>query len=345
LLLNEYAETFTNDDDFRVYPITYNSLKESGTTYKNENDKQFGKGNYEGSKWLSLYLRAPEIYSNLLKNDKITTLSDFGKITLGITTCQNDYFYLDQTTISKFKLPNMYFNIIFRSPQESKRILLNESEFDYRVFLCNEKKIMDPNIKNYIAYGLKQKVHQVKCLQSRELWYNIGNPLKSNIILPYSYNDTFKVFYSKSSLLCDKRLVQFFPNEKDDSLSIALMMNSTLWALFTEVNGTTNLGEGALVFNTKDFRKFPFFHYKFSVERIEYFYNTLFKREIGSIFAELNIDKHKNIRSQKLNPLPDRKALDDIIFDALGLSQAEREEVYYAVCELVQNRINKAKSV
>ena len=33
------------------------------------------------------------------------------------------------------------------------------------------------------------------------------------------------------------------------------------------------------------------------------------------------------------------------IFDALGLTQAERTEVYYAVCELVQNRLNKAKSV
>ena len=56
-------------------------------------------------------------------------------------------------------------------------------------------------------------------------------------------------------------------------------------------------------------------------------------------------DKTKPIRTQKPNPLPDRKALDDIIFDALGLTQEEREEVYYAVCELVQNRLNKARSV
>jgi len=34
-----------------------------------------------------------------------------------------------------------------------------------------------------------------------------------------------------------------------------------------------------------------------------------------------------------------------IIFAVLGLTKAEREEVYYAVCELVQNRLNKAKSV
>jgi len=41
----------------------------------------------------------------------------------------------------------------------------------------------------------------------------------------------------------------------------------------------------------------------------------------------------------------DRKALDDIVFDILGLTQEERKEVYWAVCELVKNRLEKAKSV
>jgi hypothetical protein len=57
--------------------------------------------------------------------------------------------------------------------------------------------------------------------------------------------------------------------------------------------------------------------------------------------------------SQQPNPLPDRilrlrsgqEALDDVVFDALGLTEAERKEVYWAVCELVQNRLRKAKSV
>ena len=48
---------------------------------------------------------------------------------------------------------------------------------------------------------------------------------------------------------------------------------------------------------------------------------------------------------QKPNPLPDRKALDDIVFDILSLTEDERQEVYWAVCELVANRLNKARSV
>ena len=52
------------------------------------------------------------------------------------------------------------------------------------------------------------------------------------------------------------------------------------------------------------------------------------------------------IREQKPNALSDRKALDDIVFDILGLTEEERKEVYWtAVCELVKNRLEKARSV
>jgi len=50
-------------------------------------------------------------------------------------------------------------------------------------------------------------------------------------------------------------------------------------------------------------------------------------------------------REQKPNPLPDRKAPDDIVLDIFGLTEGERTEVYWAVCELVKNRLDKARSV
>jgi hypothetical protein len=58
-----------------------------------------------------------------------------------------------------------------------------------------------------------------------------------------------------------------------------------------------------------------------------------------------NINSKQPIREQKPNPLPDRKALDDIVFDILGLTEDERNEVYWAVCEMVKNRLEKARSV
>jgi len=68
-------------------------------------------------------------------------------------------------------------------------------------------------------------------------------------------------------------------------------------------------------------------------------------RKRKSIFKECGINPHRPIRDQEPNPLPDRKELDDIIFDILGLTKQERKEVYWAVCELVKNRLEKARSV
>jgi len=43
--------------------------------------------------------------------------------------------------------------------------------------------------------------------------------------------------------------------------------------------------------------------------------------------------------------LPDRRALDKIVFETLGLAEAEQLQVYRALVELVKNRLVKAGSV
>ncbi len=41
----------------------------------------------------------------------------------------------------------------------------------------------------------------------------------------------------------------------------------------------------------------------------------------------------------------DRRQLDDIVFDALGLTMGEREAVYEAVVDLVSKRLQKANTI
>lgn len=72
---------------------------------------------------------------------------------------------------------------------------------------------------------------------------------------------------------------------------------------------------------------------------------TNIKQNYYSLFQERGINPKQPIREQEPNPLPERKELDDIIFDILGLTEQERKEVYWAVCELVKNRLEKARSV
>lgn len=60
----------------------------------------------------------------------------------------------------------------------------------------------------------------------------------------------------------------------------------------------------------------------------------------------INPNSEIPIDQQEPKPLPDRAELDNIVFDALGLTEEECKEVYQeAVCQLVWNRISKARSV
>ena len=46
-----------------------------------------------------------------------------------------------------------------------------------------------------------------------------------------------------------------------------------------------------------------------------------------------------------LTPSPERRLIDDAVFDMLGLTQGERDGVYEGVTELVENRLRRARSV
>ena len=60
---------------------------------------------------------------------------------------------------------------------------------------------------------------------------------------------------------------------------------------------------------------------------------------------------YDEIKTRKILPIfdeihqSDRRALDTLIFDALNLTQGEREGVYEAVVKLVEARLSKARSL
>ncbi|AFH49638.1 Type II restriction enzyme methylase subunit [Ignavibacterium album JCM 16511] len=305
LLLVEYAETITKDDDFRVYPITYKELKEAGTVYEDEQAKKLGQGIYEGDKWGGKYLRAPDIFFTILEKgkDKLVRLGDIAKIKSGIITGDNNFYYrFKETDYDKKK-----FEVAFKSPKDVTTIMINGKDTKYVILKEN------------------RFLHK-----------------RARILTGDTKNDKFIFHLNSDNILFEHKFIGI-DNYKDE-VKLIYILNSTLIAFISEVFGNSNLGEGALYLVPRDIKIFiipnpDYIDIKYN------FIKSFLTRRIKSIFEELGFDKTKPIRSQNPNPLPDRKALDDIIFDALGLTQAEREEVYYAVAELVQNRLNKAKSV
>jgi hypothetical protein len=116
---------------------------------------------------------------------------------------------------------------------------------------------------------------------------------------------------------------------------IAALLNTFLTTLFIEISGRSNLGQGALDFATVDANRIlipnPAELPNSTIELLRARMSDIEQLPICSVWEE----------SEK----PDRRALDDIVFDLLGLTADEREAVYKVVGELVRRRLDKAKSV
>lgn len=116
---------------------------------------------------------------------------------------------------------------------------------------------------------------------------------------------------------------------------LASFLNSTLSHFFFEVLSRTGLGGGAARLVKIDIIRFPVLNPAVisgnDVTRLFSAFKYMAYREIESILKEIYYE--------------DRRTLDDVVFDVLGLTQREREAVYEAVIELVKKRLKKAKSV
>jgi len=313
-LLNiELTNNITKNDFYRVYPITIKELKLSGTEFENEEDEKLGVGKYEGDKWGSKFLKINDLVISLLTSNKLTIL---GKIA-NIDTISWSRKGLNKTIIiSKTEKKKRGYVDLFKSPRDVEKIRVDDSDTS---FYLNSVGIED-DIK--FAPLLWGDLHDKKHI---------------------CYYCTTKTAFSHA-------FHGITPKDSEKAHALCSILNCTITWLITEVFGRSSLGGGALRVLVEEMRKtYPvvsleFFH---DLSKLERALDNISGRKINDVFEECGIDPFSEIpiEEQVPIPLPDRKELDDIVFDALELTQDERKEVYRAVCRLVWNRISKAKSV
>ena len=140
----------------------------------------------------------------------------------------------------------------------------------------------------------------------------------------------------------------FFIGQLHDRFNVKntiLALNSTLSLLFVELRGRKGQGGGVLSFYGPEFNGHQIINPTLLDGIDDAVYDSLVNREIGEVFEECGFDPERPIREQDPSPLPDRKVVDEFIFDILELTKEERNEIYWYLCESVQNREERSKSV
>ena len=198
------------------------------------------------------------------------------------------------------------------------------------------KSIIDQNsaIAKYIRFGESLEYNKRPTCASRNIWYSIGeNWSPAPFIFPAKVGERFVVLRNKKGILEDKKLYGITPKYASYTYWGAVL-NSTINRFFIDLSCRQLTGAQAIA--------------DIDVKVVE----DLLLPNVECLNLSALEDAYKKIAKRIIKmqmeeeyTMADRKELDNVIFDALCLTQAERNEVYRAVCELVQQRLAKAGSV
>jgi len=373
LMLQEWADSVQSTQEFRVYPITQGELWLDGLEVPEEAPSlELGAehGKYVGGKWGGRYLRAPDIFFTILEKGKDFTrpLSEYfvGERYLN-TGGADGFFILTNVSISSKGLRHV-FNNATTSPagepfdgeieEEYLRPLIKDyTKSDKRVEVHGYDAYClviegrpSPRLQKYIKWGQAQGYHQRSVTRNQRPWYKPTRQMTgaARILVPRSFNDSFVIHFNPH-LYLSLRFYRLHCKKGNETRLVAFL-NSTLVALVFETLGNKSLGQGVLDFFMADFLalRIPV------VENpgLDAAFVQLKDRPLRSVWEEFRLPKpdadYSNIRSENVtldNVLPDRRALDKVVFETLGLTEEEQLAVYRAVVELVKNRLVKARSV
>ena len=255
-------------------------------------------------------------------------MSDVATVRFGIITGANDFFYISEETAKQWGIEEKFLETVMTSPQESRSILVDPAKLPYRLFVCTEDEnaLKDTGALEYIRWGESHGYHRYTACEARKLWYNLGAQRQSSLAITYMIHTTARTFFVNEGAHFPNTFHRIYSD--NDSREVCLAANSTLFQLILNVGGRSNLGGGAL-----------------KIERYEVDAFLLPDPALLSALADSDLAFLGSTDWDVLNPSEARRTIDDAVFDALELTQGERDAVYEGVTELVENRLKRAKSV
>ncbi len=312
------------DDNFRIRTVRQGELRrhldEAGKTVK------WGK-----------FLRAPDVYFELMEKlaDKLVPLSEVADVRRGYTTGINKFFYLTEERAEQYGIEDEYLVPVVKSPKEISGLVVEPEKLKYRLFLCNRSKdelralghmgalkyIKDVGEKGATNEGVRWP--EVPSVQGRKHWWAIQDREPAKVVGQMITGDRFFVALNMSKAYIDHNLFEFFPKKvKSEQLWASLSFAGAF--LYREINGRSNLGDGALKFEGIDWKACLIPNPQLIPK------TRIPKRSTTSIFKEV---KRK-----------DRQALDAAILEALGLDPKEwLPRIYEGLTELVAERLQLPK--
>ncbi|QYZ79764.1 hypothetical protein E2N92_10150 [Methanofollis formosanus] len=330
----------------RAFPALQADLLEEGRDTRD--------GRYAGSAWTGKFLRAPEIFYTVLRKGQglFVRIGEVAPFRRGMTTGANAFFYLDRAGQDRWGIEDEFLVPVIKSPRECLTTRIDPAALQYRAFVCTRGKdvLAGTGAGRYIERGEERQVRMrergervgaargyqnFRSFETKKRWYAL-EPKGGTLFWMKETYERLGCFVSETEILCDCRFYC-----ASAPVAVQNAVNSTLALFLAETLSRSSLGLGARSLMVYEVNRLPV------PAGIEGLSGELLleDRKLGSVFEECGIDPGRPIRDQRPGPLPDRARLDALVFEAFGLTPAEQEEVYLALCEMVLERTGRARSL
>ncbi len=282
-------------------------------------------------RWGAL-LRAPAVYLRP-PSPALVPLGRWATIRRGHTTGANDFFYLDARRATALGLAPRFRRPLLKSLRGLTRPRLDTADCRHELLLIPADAPLEGDLADYVASGEARGIHRRTTCAGRQPWYSLLEQPGSHLLLAKGVWQRHFAPLADEPVAIDQQIYGLrLPAEW--LAAAAALLNSVWFALQCELRGRVNLGEGVLWLAAYELAAIP-------LPDLPALGETA-RRDLAAAHARLG---EGTIVAAETLEQPDRLALDELVFDLVGLPAGERDAARAALRACLSGRRVRARAV
>jgi hypothetical protein len=285
-----------------------------------------------GERWGPL-LRAPELALRRPARHE-APLGDWAGIHRGVTTGANDFFYLDREQVERWGIEPEFRRPLLKSLRGLCALRAGATDCRHEL-LCipAAARLRGTAVAEYLAWAEARGVSRRMTCAGRRPWYALPAQPPGVLLLAKGVWRRHFAPVVEDECAVDQQIYRVAPVEGVSPGAAAALLNSTWFALQCEIRGRVNLGEGVLWLATYELGEMILPDPRLLDEAMRQTLEGCF-RQMAVMPVGDTIDALER---------PERRALDEALFDLVGLSATERAAAREALVDCLEGRRRRAR--
>lgn len=306
------------------------------------------------------FLRAPEVFLHHPARH-VAPLGEWAIVQRGYTTGANDFFYLNRRQAEQWGIEPRFRRPLLKSLRGARGYHLSDADCRHEVLLIPpDAELAGTAAAEYLAWGESRGIPARPTCAARRPWYALPAQLSAGLFLAKGVWQRHFATVATDTLAIDQQIYRVVaasavaasavaasaiavPAVDSDAAAetaltpspsvAAALLNSAWFALSCELGGRVNLGEGVLWLASYDLTELMLPDPRVLDAGQRLALETAFAR-----LAEQPLDTTPEALDR-----PEQRALDELVFDMVGLSATERAAARAALLECLDGRRLRAR--